>query len=1277
MKCFKVSWKVDLFLGILCIALPQFGYGQPLDCPSKITVFSGESTIIDCSLHSTSDLYQFTSPNPFWLTYLNDSEGGAPRFYAPPVDTRQEFVYHLQRLDQYSTVLDQTLISITVLPDEHSSCSDLSCGFEDGFSEVDAGEYIIESIELDPSRQEPHLRCIPQVTVESGSMAEIQCTGYNPAGGPLEYTIEFDWPPYIETRVLDAGDFDYVIRTPVIEDRADVRRLEISAQVLELNSNISQDVEVHIIDTSPRFSCENMIVEESASVTLPCIVTTDRNVRYQFISDPPLVQPKMFDQLPSIIVPEVDQDVSFTVTARIFHEAKDGGGHVTEEEFEFTIQDTSEPLDWPGDADLECTIEGSDTEYEGNRNELIVTCTITNPPIDDMSNITWSIGTNSNEPPDDIFNFILDNLAVLTNQEPTKILRFEWPAEIDKDHIYQYIVTATTNRTDLEGSPEATDDTSIKITVLNKPEIIVDCDDETFRIGDDPQEISCMVSNSGDKELDYSWEWESSDHLDRISAINIPNPIFTVPTADEQQEPSKDYEYTVTVESENADPRSTTEPVTITVEYLGVLDLECEDYEVDEGSEPFPLRCTTDSNRDDLTWKWEPAGGSQDLLEDNDPNPPIFTPPASVSGNQDYTYDVWIEADLFIPSEKERVTITVRDVVPPKISIQCDEAPSPVRTGDDPIPLSCSASNDQNEDLTYQWQWNSEVETHLEQLSSTAISSPIYDVPTAEEQQEPSVTYTYQVTAMADNADPPTEPASVTITVERYLGALTLECTNLEVIVGMEPQRIQCEVSNELDEELEYLWEWNPTTLLTETDTGTPLFAVPSEQRAFSRTYSYSVSVQTDLADGAETSVTVTVLNPNAEFVEDTAISTSELDLGLVGSGGEVTLDPATEQVSGLVYGGTPYSGRLMVRAQDSVTVSFEYPESVLLYHENDSENQVSLTPEWAYSESCVQFSAVSQSSSTLQARLQPWECHVIRLGGMIDLEDAKSGSYSGSINVVLTVNDVDEVYEVPVLLSVEDDRQVVVLDPTGVRFESSVEPSDALQWSQSISINPQVAVLGTNKPNGTFTIHNPSVFPMEVQVSTQAGYRENQTVDRFSVATTGKLGDMADLITIHPSVILLLPGETQHVHYSIPESQLRLMGDQGYASLFNFTTTSRSYIEQSRAPLEQQSPQVTFQALGVYIPQRGVEDLLATIESESEEFLIVLIETDSYPFYGDVVVLDGTGSEVGRSQVLVFTRSRVRVDVRAISSDGYTLQFEPYLPDQAIPSSIEILSDD
>jgi len=1017
-----------------------------------------------------------------------------------------------------------------------------------------------------------------------------------------------------------------------------------------------------------------------------------------------------------------------------------------------------------------------------------VVCEAENPPVDTLANenLAWSlhfqdIGWGFAPTPSN-----LDE--VVSSESLVRTLKFDLMEydDIEEDYHFSVIVAVSSNSPQFPDSTRQ--DEEFKFSILNNDMIIENCPPViTARTGDPPIRIQCETSDRLSQEGlrdKYRWQWKAisnPSHIDFLDDPNSETPSFEVPTAEELSELSVgevlEFNYEVTASAERTDD-SDPETVTIRVnKSFGQLPPpNCSDTEVDEGSDPIPLLCTTSPDLENLTWDWDPDGDTQDLLQKDNPNPPQFDPPESVSGDEVYTYNVYIEADLYDPSETVPVKITVHDL--PQISITCD--PYSAQTGDDDFSLSscttlpdnlvnprwewtqvqgrdnpldsknsenptfivpkaqdqkelsvkyiykvtaradnadpndgtvtitvekptitvtcedpdpvltgsstdikCDADDEHDRDLTYKWEWTTSSDSeHLDLLRPRDTPTPKFIAPSAGDLQQSSVSYIYEVTASAPDfaADGKDE---VTITVERYLGALTLDCPDLEVTVGMNSEPIQCKVSNDLDEELEYAWKWTPQTLLTKTDTGTPLFDVPSasEQRAYSRTYSYDVAVSVQenpkLADGAETSVTVTVINPNVESAEDVAISTSDLDLGLVGSGGEVMLDPATEQVSGLVFGGTPHSGRIMIRAQDSVTVSIETPESAMLYHENNSEDQVSLDPDWAYSESCIQFSAVSQSSSTLQARLQPWDCHVIRLGGMVDLVNAEPGDYTGIVNVVLTINDVDEVYEMPVLLSVEEERQVVVLDPTGVRFESSTEPSDALQWSQSISINPQVAVLGANMPSGTFTIHNPSVYPMEVQVSTQGGYRENQTTDRFSVGATGKLGDMADLITIHPSVVLLLPGETQPVHYSIPEPLLRQMADQGYASLFNFTTTSRSYIEQSRAPLEQQSPQITFQALGVYIPQRGVENLHATIESESDESIIVLIETDSYPFYGDIVVLDAAGSEVGRSKVLVFTRSRVRVDVRSISSDGYTLQFEPYLSDQAIPSSIQLLSDD
>ncbi len=84
-----------------------------------------------------------------------------------------------------------------------------------------------------------------------------------------------------------------------------------------------------------------------------------------------------------------------------------------------------------------------------------------------------------------------------------------------------------------------------------------------------------------------------------------------------------------------------------------------------------------------------------------------------------------------------------------------------------------------------------------------------------------------------------------------------------------------------------------------------------------------------------------------------------------------------------------------------------------------------------------------------------------------------------------------------------------------------------------------------------------------------------------------------------------------------------------------------------------------------VYIPGTGPARLSAVLESSASSPLeglsaTFLIETAGDPFAGDVVVRSAGGEELGRSDLLVYTRSRVRVALSGPPGATVTLQFVP-----------------
>lgn len=1105
-------------------------------CHSSLRVMSGTSTLIDCALRTESYTYQWTSKNPSWLAYLHDVTAASPYFHAPvDVDMPYQIEYRRLVLDDEGAVVGRGLILVTVYQSPRESVA--LDGLQRSWSGSEAStEIASDGISELAEYEEPFLRCAPRITVNSGEMAQIPCTGLHSSGGLLGYRVELDWPPYSETKSLGVGAFNYSVRAPAIQEVASVRMLEIFAWVPGAEQEVSALVEVHVVNRAPMLTCEDLVVDEAVDTRVPCSVESEQAVQIQLISQPALVQPGIYDDWPRWVIPEIERDTSFSVTVRAFAEDQ-----VMEKAFTVIVQNTSGPAEFG----IECNPVHREV-YEGDPAFDIV-CNAIDSPTDELS-WTWSA---EGETPLELLepDLTSENLGTAT---------FSVPEEVTQDTFYGYTVTAT------HADAGTSNRVNISITVLEKPDISVVCEDSQARTGDPPLRLMCTASNSKGIPLTYQWHWTPSE---RLSDPAIATPLFEVPA--DQQELIQEYAYEVTASADFADPPATPTRVVVTVlKNLGQLSLTCKSpIEVYEGSPEVPLDCSVPTPiPPDIMWTWELVGGTEDLLVQGIGGaPPIFHTPALIGSTTTWTYLLRVDAP------------------------------------------------------------------------------PHYDI---------------------------SEPQQVEIIVLAR-PVLSLECPQrVEVTVGQAPQPIECIVTNDQDLDLAYQWRWTPPTRLSDAAVASPLFEVPLRQRAVSITYPYTVTVWSDLADPVEASLEVTVLNPATLPSEAMEVTTSGLDLGVVGAQGHVALDPATEQISGHIYEGSPNAGRMILRAQDSVVVSLEQLPSVVLHH-SEEDRTLTLVPEWAYSESCVQFLANTQAGQTLQSRLEPGDCHVIRIGGTVSLEGAVPGTYSGDAAMVLTLNEVEEIYTVPVMLTVGAARQVVVLGPSGVRIEP--DQGAMLYGEERIHIWPQVAVFGPEHRRATFELHNPSLYPMEVEISAEFGYREHGDSGPILVTDPGTgPGNLATALSVFPGVVVLLPGETKQVQSAISEP----LEGRGYAGLFNFAVTPRSYIDQRRAPVPAAPARIMFQIPAVFIPGSEPTPLRVQIESQTEEALMVVFETDTIPFYGQVLVLEEDGREVGRSDLLVVTRSRVRIALDDSSQTPFRLSFVSNAPNQPSPADV-LLSDD
>ena len=248
--------------------------------------------------------------------------------------------------------------------------------------------------------------------------------------------------------------------------------------------------------------------------------------------------------------------------------------------------------------------------------------------------------------------------------------------------------------------------------------------------------------------------------------------------------------------------------------------------------------------------------------------------------------------------------------------------------------------------------------------------------------------------------------------------------------------------------------------------------------------------------------------------------------------------------------------------------------------------------------------------------------------------------------------------------------QRVITIGPGGVRFSTSREIPAGLTEEQNLSIYPDVAFLTEGKPHGVFELSNPSLIPLEISVSARFGYTEAMENGREVVvedASGSHLGDLSQVVDIHPNVLVLQPGEKGLVRYGVQEVVHTAMAEKGYAAFFDVVSEPRQYVRSDRMPEEvlgDRTARVTMRVPGVYVPGEGASQLRAALLSISYVGSLsatFLLETQDHPFVGEVVAYDGDGRELGRRETLVYTRSHVRVPLdRMPEEEAVFLRFMP-----------------
>ena len=917
---------------------------------------------------------------------------------------------------------------------------------------------------------------------------------------------------------------------------------------------------MHVVNGGPALHCYDLVVQEGDRVRIPCRASGSPSIRYQILHAAHLggVPSGILEETPTFIAPEVDEDTTIAVVVRALDQL---AGRVAQQEISVMVRDAGGLAGGaPLDLAIECVPAMSEV-FEGAP-DIRIECTITSGQDGEF---VWTWAAEGDTP--------LELLLPTFDPYAPRSATFEVPESVDEDTFYEYSVTASHN--DLGVSNRF----SIFITVLERPDIVVTCQDARARTGDPPLQLDCTATNEKELPLDYTWDWRGP--LQLLRAVDLAatgRPQFVVPG--DQDGLFVDYEYTVSASAENADPPAAPTPLTVTVEkILGTLVLSCvTPVEVYEGADSQPLDCTIGGALPgaEITWSWQPQAGAPDLLSSNaDPSlGPIFQVPASVPSDQTYAYVISIAAPNYIASEAQLVTINV--LTRPELALNCE--------------------------------------------------------------------------------------------------------SKVAVFAGDPPRRLFCEVSNDRGIELDYRWEWTPETRLEDADTATPRFDVPAEQREASVEYPYLVSVSALEAIPANAPVEVTVLNPDASRAFQVAVSTTAMDLGTLGAAGAARMDPDTERLSGLVHGGAARAGRMLLSARDSLSVALELVRPAVLHHSEAGTGAAAplvFVPAWSYEESCATLAPQMLAESYVRLELNSDDCRLLRFGGEVDLSGAAPGIYTGEVIVLLTIGSLDEPYSVPVRLAVEEARRVVTVGPEGASFGVEAAPAASLSPAQAVRIHPLVAALAADDTEGVLDVSNPSAVPLEISVAAEFGYLEAQPAAAFAPGggsavvtdlSRSPLGNLATRLTLHPKVFLLLPGQTRQVRYAIDPALRGRMADMGYAAMFSVAASPRQYVSDNQLTASVSgsgAARVSARIPAVYAPGERPAELSAVLESilnspPEGQIATLLIETAGEPFAGEVVVRGAGGEELGRSDLLVYTQSRVQVPLSRPAGASVTLQFLP-----------------
>ena len=468
---------------------------------------------------------------------------------------------------------------------------------------------------------------------------------------------------------------------------------------------------------------------------------------------------------------------------------------------------------------------------------------------------------------------------------------------------YRYRLTAVSRATGLSSSSEVEVYVSssrpdvycpLEIVVEEGETVTLDCegaDPLSFRMDYDEEATSIW------------WEWEGlwGTSTAPLDATDLSSPLFTAPAGSAGEE----YHYIASMTT-SASGVSHTARRRVTVRVAGEEGAEqalapvskanapsitCEDAEIYEATDDFPLDCSAQEVPDGATYLWTARGSTSgtDDLSNTDSLGATFSVPENLSRDTNYSYTVTMTAGGVV-QDSEDVTVRVLE----KPNIQCawpttelfyDVLPGEsIRINGCPDPygfffhrlsitsshrvsssaIDCRYTSTNIYCLNTAVEWIPRTSQHVSSkaaraaLNSTNLKIPIFTAPKASPFPGQTIYYLYSAKASAINADPLTVPVTVRVTTQN-LPQLQVACSNSFADEGDPDFPLECRASGAWPG-YTYTWHWSPIGNLTGRDAGAPIFNTPHNVDG-DTTYAYTVKVTSQNHHPDSTTVNVTVRN--------------------------------------------------------------------------------------------------------------------------------------------------------------------------------------------------------------------------------------------------------------------------------------------------------------------------------------------------------------------------------------------------------------------------------